>query len=154
MTAKPEAIDLCKVPWLKNIGQPNDSKYKIQSWDEWPGFESTGVESIRIEHQTWMDSFRLSDAGLPNELQELWQSTTKHVTDQAKEQVPFRENGDTWHAPNCAVYQAAWTAGLVLLFETKEITLPKPLVSQWDWFLTGHWPCAYQNVDEGQLIVY
>jgi hypothetical protein len=61
----------------------------------------------------------------------------------AASRVPYDPTEDYYHAPNAAVWEAAWTAGLVGLCLQTGRPIPPELREVWSWFARGHWPFGY-----------
>jgi hypothetical protein len=89
------------------------------------------------------------------EAKQLWERIHAVVFRDAAPSIPYDPKEDCWHAPTQAVWDAAWTAGLVGLCLLLGRPLPPELSEQWKWYLAGHWPCAWVgDYPEGRLMVY
>jgi hypothetical protein len=107
-------------------------------------------------HQELFDSI-LADAGQQRPaLSELWDRIHAAVFSAAASRISYDPNQDTWHGPTMAVWQAAWTAGLIGLCLETGRSIPPELAEQWTWFNRGHWPSGYVWLkgQRGPLLVY
>lgn len=160
-TAEMFLEDLKAVPWFRNIGRSTavDSRLRrIHRWEDWPGPEDPSVSELSTREQALHDEI-LGIAGEDrSELVRLWGRIHAVVFRSAASVVPYDPQQDAWHAPSTAVWQAAWTAGLVGLFQQSRHPIPMDLREQWNWFVRGHWPCGYAcgraDDDRVLLIVY
>jgi hypothetical protein len=153
--------ELPTIPWFSRIGQPiaEESNVKrMASRDDWPGPEDANVYEVHERLQTLYDAI-LSEVGEDQgELTDIWNKVHGIVFRDGSTMVAYDPSGDPWHGPNAAVWQAAWTAGLVAwcLFLRRE--MPLELQDQWNWFKRGHWPAGYTIVwgDNrlGPLLIY
>ncbi len=144
------------IPWFANIGKPlpeGSTSKRIHSWDEWPGPEEPSVAEVG---DATSDIFEeLTQGEDSDQLSKLHRRIRNSVVRIAKHRVPFDEDEDTWHAPNAAVCEAGWVAGLIGLFLWLNRPVPPGLVEEWKWFVAGHWPCDWEgDYPEGQPIVY
>lgn len=149
------------LPWFRNIGSPTppDSGVKrIYRWEDWPGPEEPSVFELAHRHQALYDDVMRAAEGQREQLSGLWNRIHAIVFRVAAPAVPYDPQQDTWHAPTAAVWQAAWTAGLVGLCLQSGRAIPPDLQEQWGWFVRGHWPSGYVRVradDQlGPLLVY
>ena len=141
------------VPWFSTIGTPipeSPGVPRISGWDEWPGPEDDNVSALALRQQAPLR--RDHGRWLPNHLlKRTWDQIHEAVFRRVLLAVPYDPAQDAWHAPSSAVWQAAWTAGLVGLCLAAGRSIPEDLQTQWQWFLRGHWPCGYKSVgDDGQ----
>ncbi|GIW80570.1 MAG: hypothetical protein KatS3mg105_2377 [Gemmatales bacterium] len=83
----------------------------------------------------------------------LWNNIHTIVFHYASKNVPYDPTEDAWHAPSTAVWQAAWTAGLVGVCRMLNQDIPDDLEQQWRWFQEGHWPCALENENGNKHVV-
>jgi hypothetical protein len=145
-----------EISWFAKIGEPllATSPFKqIRSWEEWPGPEEFSVEQIGYRQQSLYDE--LMESGDSAELTRLWEKIHSIVFRDAKHRVPYDEREDAWHGPTTAVWDAAWTAGLVGLHLFLQRPIPADLQQQWTWFAEGHWPCDWDgDIPEGSPIVF
>jgi len=155
MSANDFIETLGEIPWFVNLGN-SSAAHSIDSWEEWPGPEDFNVEALHLQQQAWFDSFCDKGGKLPGGLQVVWDETNDTVLAEARNAVPFQDDKDPWHAPNMAVGQAAFTAGLVALFIAADRPQPYPLQQQWHLLTLGHWPCGYFDAEATplQLVVY
>jgi hypothetical protein len=147
------------VPWFSNIGgttPPDAGVERIFAWEDWPGPLEPAVDELFLRHQMLFDAI-MGDAGEQRAaLSALWDGIHAAVFRAATPRVPFDPKQDAWHGPTTAVWQAAWTAGLVGLCLQTGRPIPQDLLHQWAWFARGHWPSGYAAVrgDYGPLLVY
>ena len=148
------------VRWFARLGeQITDSPDtpRIHDWGEWPGPQDEAVIALHFRHGELYDDF-MGGADPPEALKETWDTIHALVFRNATSAVPYDPDEDTWHGPTMAVWQAAWTAGLIGLCLETQRQIPSELEQQWRWFLRGHWPCGYDddpNEDESaQLVVF
>jgi hypothetical protein len=95
----------------------------------------------------------MADAGEGSAgLSELWDGIHTAVFRAAASRAPDDPERDAWHGPAAAVWQAAWTAGLVGLCLQTGRPIPRELLDQWRWFARGHWPSRYATIrgDDGR----
>jgi hypothetical protein len=146
---------LASVPWFSKLGRPapaGDEVRRITRWEDWPGPEDPSVLELHLEQQALYDLI-MSDAGVDLErLRALWERIHAVVFRVAAHEVPYDARQDAWHAPTTAVWQAAWTAGLIGLLRHSGGPVPPGLLKQWIWYTNGHWPCG--KTEDGQLVVY
>jgi hypothetical protein len=147
-----------KVPWFQNIDKetaPNESVQRIRRWEEWPGPEKSFLVELSCSQQDLYDEI-ISGAGHQStDLIKLWDHIHAVVFRNASSKIPYDDNRDTWFGPTAAVWQAAWTAGLIGLCLYLRRPLPTDLLEQWKWFLNGHWPCGLVEDLTGQkLLIY
>lgn len=147
------------IPWFSRIGQPTPAESgarRIYSWEEWPGPEDSATVELSFRHQQLYDALleRIGESEPPA----LWNEIHAIVFRSATHLVPYDPQQDSWHGPTAAVWQAAWTAGLIGLCLQVGQPVPADLQSQWGWFQRGHWPSGYANLDDdgkvGPLLVY
>ena len=151
---------LAAVPWFSNIGRPTppDAGVKrIFAWEEWPGPEKDpAITELHLQHQALFDAIMV-DAGEQRAARaELWDRIHAAVFRAAASRVPYDPKQDAWHGPTMAVWQAAWTAGLVGLCLQSGRPVPPEIQEQWLWFARGHWPSGYDSFSDepGPLLVY
>ena len=149
------------LPWFRNLGQPNpsDSRVKrIYRWEDWPGPEEPSVSELAFRQQALYDDLMRAAGEDREQLSAFWDRIHTVVFRVAAPAVPYDPQQDTWHAPTAAVWQAAWTAGLMGLCLQVRRPIPPDLLEQWEWFVRGHWPAGYASVSAdgrlGLLLVY
>jgi len=109
-----------------------------------------------MQHQALYDAIMEEAREERAALSELWHRINAVVFGAASSRVPFDPKQDAWHGPTTAVWQAAWTAGLVGLYLRTGRPIPQELLEQWSWFVRGHWPSGYTSRHRGHeaLLVY
>ena len=147
------------VPWFSQLGRPvpPDAEVEtISTWKEWPGPEEWNVAELAQRQQELYDGLFGDAADQESPQKSLWDAVHVIVFRRATEFVPYDPNEDPWHGPTAAVWQAAWTAGLIALCLQLGQEIPPEIQSQWTWFERGHWPCGYDpnQRDLGRLLVY
>ena len=154
-------VAVASAPWFRNIGQPTPAAAgvdRVSRWEDWPGPREPSVAELGERQQALYDDLMRAAGGRRDELSALWGRIQALVFEVAAPAVPYDPRQDTWHAPTAAVWQAAWTAGLVGLCLQSGRPVPPELQAQWEWFARGHWPCGYAtqgtDVHVGQLLVY
>ena len=154
-------IQLESVPWFRSLGEPTSSDSdieRLQRWEDWPGPEEPSVLELSTEHQALFDDLMATAGKHQEDLSSLWQRIHAIVFRVARSAVPYDPSKDAWHAPSSAVWQAAWTAGLIGLCLHTGHAIPQRLDEQWKWFIRGHWPAGYANSDSeegpGRLLVF
>jgi hypothetical protein len=148
--------DIESMRWFVNIGVPVSpaSRVKqIRAWDEWAGPDDEAVGELHSRQQSLYDEImKLDQSGAGRAL---WDRIHAIVQRVAAASVPYDAKEDAWYGPNVAVWQAAWTAGLVGLYLYFRRPLPQDLTEQWQWFLKGHWPCDWEGTfPNGTAIIY
>jgi hypothetical protein len=147
-----------RIPWFSRLGNPlsGDCVHKqIHSWEEWPGPEEESVSAVHLRQQALHDNILAESKQLRPSLEELWKRIDAVVIRVAAPSVPFDANEDAWYAPNVAVWHAAWTAGLVGLYEMSKKPMPANLHAQWNCFTAGHWPFGWKGeFPKGKPIIY
>lgn len=149
------------IPWFSNIGKPVDaasSVERIYDWNEWPGPNEASIIELSWRQQDLFDALMESAGSERARFSALWESIHGIVFRVAAPKVPYDPQQDAWHAPTMAVWQAAWTAGLVGLCYCAGRPVPEDLAEQWKWFVIGHWPSGYAAIGAerqlGPLLVY
>jgi hypothetical protein len=134
--------------WFSSFGKalPDvDDRKQIRSWEEWPGPEDESVSAAHLRQQALQESVLAESNQNRSSLEKLWQRIQEVVVQASLKKVLFDPNKDSWHAPNAAVWHAAWTAGLIGLFLMSKKTIPEDLQVQWMCFKSGHWPCGWEG---------
>jgi len=147
------------IAWFGQIGQrlpASDKSHQIFRWVDWPGPEEPSVFSIHDRQQALYDELTET---VPQQdkaaASEFWNAVQASVLRSASTAVPYDPGQDAWHAPTTAVGHAAWTAGLVGLCLLLQHPIPQDVQAQWNYFLQGHWPCAWEgDYPEGNMLVY
>ena len=154
-------VRLREVPWFADIGRPMPAVSRverIERWEEWPGPEEESVAILHEKHQALYDSIIEAAGPSRDRLLAMWDRIHFLVFEVAAPRVPYDPDQDSWHGPSAAVWQAAWTAGLVGLCLLSTRPVPPALQEQWGWFMRGRWPCGYASVGPngtvGPLVVY
>ncbi|HLN27892.1 MAG TPA: hypothetical protein VK395_09115 [Gemmataceae bacterium] len=147
------------IAWFGQIGQrlpASDKSQQIFRWEDWPGPEDPSVSSMADREQALYDEL-MEIASQQNKEKglEFWNEVQDTVLRAVGTAVPYDPNQDTWHAPTAAVWGAIWTAGLVGLCRLLQHPVPQDQQAQWNYFLQGHWPCAWEgDYPEGRMVVY
>jgi hypothetical protein len=152
-------VQLAAVPWFSNIGRttpPDAGVERISAWEDWPGPEEPAITELSLRHQALFDAIMEGAGEQRAALSELWDRIHAAVFRAAAPRVPYDPKQDAWHGPTTAVWQAAWTAGLMGLCLQTGRPIPQELLDQWSWFARGHWPSGFasQRGDHGSLLVY
>lgn len=152
---------LKSIPWFRSIGKPlppNTVAKPLQSWEDWPGPDQPAIIELSLRQQALYDEILACCAGRRDEVLRLWDHIREIVFSVAATAVPYDPMQDSWHGPTTAVWQAAWTAGLVGLCIHLQRPIPADLHEQWNWFVIGHWPSGYTEPWEddqlGRLLVF
>jgi hypothetical protein len=149
---------LNSIQWFSRLGKPTLESIphkQIQSWEEWPGPEDVSVCAMHLRQQALFENILQESNQNRGSLEQLWRTIHDVVVRVAANSIPFDPCKDAWHPPNSAVWQAAWTAGLVgfCLLLNREIS--EELQVQWKCFASGHWPCGWEgDFPKGKLIIY
>jgi hypothetical protein len=141
--------ELESVPWFKNIGKPLPEVATARQfcrWEDWPGPEEPAIFELSKRLQSLYDEILARSAERREELTRLWDRVHKIVFTCASPAVPYDPDKDSWHGPTAAVWQAAWTAGLIAWCVLLGCQIPVELQEQWEWFVRGHWPSGYAEV--------
>jgi hypothetical protein len=136
------------VPWFSNIGRPTPQDVGVKrmfAWEEWPGPEEPTIGELSFRHQALYDRIMAEAGEQRPALAQLWDRIHVAVFRRATSAVPFDAKQDTWHRPTAAVWQAAWTAGLIGLCLKTGPPIPPELQEQWAWYARGHWPSGYTS---------
>ena len=142
-------------PWFSRLGTQADADPSgsmtswMATWDDWPGPEVHRVIELHTRQQAIFDSLFVRFPDRTKEMQELWDQIHEIVFAAATQAVPFDPTEDSWHGPTMAVWQAAWTAGLVGLHFLLNLSLPREIEEQWSWFERGHWPAGFARIGDG-----
>jgi hypothetical protein len=153
--------ELKSIPWLKNVGKalPAGSTAKqMQRWEDWPGPEEPAILELSTRFQGLYDHLIAESKSRGLDLSKLCQQAHDIVFESAASAVPYHQKQDCYHGPTAAVWQAACTAELVVMYVATRRSIPDDVQEQWKWFVDGHWPAGYTVVwaDErlGPLLVY
>lgn len=148
--------ELEAINWFSNIGRPLPEGADIKTisgWNEWLGPEEPSIAELNSRQQALYVELMKDESSW--QLAELWDRIHGIVFRSAKPKVPYDDERDTWHAPNSAVWHAAWTAGLMGLCIYLRQSVPSELAKQWKWFIEEHWPCDWEGTDaDGDPIVF
>jgi hypothetical protein len=158
------------VPWFLNLGEPHPRDLeviRIYSWDDWPGPEGGWCDWLGRYSAVVRERIEADHSARQGELDALWQKIEGTVLRLASGNVPlFDPDEDAWHGPTTCVWSAAYTACLVSWHLLLSCPLPERVVTEWDWYAAGHWPCDFAeeppgyldesavNVAAGKLLVY
>jgi len=145
----PDFIDeLDQVPWFAHLFEPTDESgiNTLPDWDAWPGPTDPRVEEIHFRQQEAHDAL-LAASERPEELKAHFDQVHARVIELTRSKVPFDEKADSWHAPTMAVWHAAWTAGLMALYEYCRRAPDPEIEAQWRWFVQGRWPACAVTID-------
>ena len=148
------------VPWFSELGQPGPADAeatRIFSWDEWPGPEDPSVNELALGQQALYDGLLETAGEKRQEFLALWDRIQETVFRAARTRVPYDPEEDCYHGPTAALWQAAWTAGLIGWCLYVGQPVPGDLREQWQWYLAGHWPAGYSWLSDdkpGPLLVY
>lgn len=140
------------IPWFSRTGIPDDQQNGavfMTEWEQWPGPDDAGVQRIHHDQQALYDQIMSEGVDQLRVLTTTWEAVQATVLRVASSFVAFDPDADAWHAPTTAVWQAAWTAGLICLCLYLRKPIPDDLMEQWRWFLAGHWPAGYQTGPDG-----
>jgi hypothetical protein len=141
--------ELKSIPWFRHIGKPlpADAAVKqLRQWEDWPGPEEPAIFQLSQRQQALYDDIMTTSEERRAELSRLWDRVHQIVFRLASPVVPYDPERDAWHAPTAAVWQAAWTAGLIALTILLRRPIPTELQEQGNWFRLGHWPSGYTVV--------
>ncbi len=149
------------VPWFCNTGRParpDATVERISAWEEWPGPEEPAIGELSFRHQDLYERIMAEAGQQRTALTGLWEAIHAAVFQRAASRVPYDAKQDAWHGPTTAVWQAAWTAGLIGLCLRTGRGVPPELQEQWSWYVRGHWPSGYASLGPdgrlGPLLVY
>lgn len=149
-----------EVPWFSNLGRPVSSEeevVRIATWDDWPGPEEPAILELSSRQQELFDEIMEGAGEQAPQLKMAWDEVHAVVFRTASVRVPYDPAEDAWHGPTAAVWQAAWTAGLIALCLQTSRPIPAELEEQWSWYVRGHWPSGYASWTDdglGPLLVY
>jgi hypothetical protein len=151
-------FQLERVPWFERLGRPVDSGAGVDSiadWEDWQGPGAPGTLGIALRQQALHDELFASAGERGAEAKQLWDRIHAIVFRDATPRVPYKPDEDCYHAPSQAVWDAAWTAGLVGICLLLNRPIPAELAEQWKWYLAGRWPCAWHgDFPHGRLVIY
>ena len=143
------------VPRFRNLGKPHpfdNAVVRIHSWEEWPGPErgfgywfGRWQSVVREKIEEW-------EHVRPAELGALWKRIERFVVERAAANVPLYDpEQDAWYGPTMCVWGAAFTSCLVGWHIRLNRCLPERLACEWEWYVSGHWPCDYAEEPPGYL---
>jgi hypothetical protein len=146
--------DVDRIQWFARVRRPLEGSATrvLADWTEWPGPSDPLVEAIHVRQQEIHDAL-LAEFEHPEEAEQEFQRVVNRVIQIAGGAVPFDEKADAWHAPTSAVWHAAWTAGLVALYQLAGRSPERDIAEQWQWFLGGRWPAAAASLDNKNVPV-
>lgn len=130
---------------FRNVGRliVNADNPRLRAWDEWPGPEVEGSQTIAMRQQ------HLHDELVPPDAEQTWQSALHAAVDHAAALIPYHSDEDVWHAPTAAAWGAAWTFALECIHLSLKLPVPADLRSQITWYERGHWPCSIREGRSG-----
>lgn len=137
------------IHWFENIGKPiqNPNLPRLRTWDEWGSPENSAISLLHTRQSDLYDAIIAENPSDSTGLAEIFRQAVLMVIEQAKKSVPYDEAEDAYYAPNTAVHQAGYTAGLVVLCQLTGRELPLEIKTQWYWFQEGHWPAAFATIN-------
>jgi len=140
---------LAAIPWFAAVGRPTDDGRlpRILSWDAPWNPEDPSTATIHLRQQELFDDI-VATSPNAGETEALFERVRRDVETSACRTVPYDPSQDCYHAPNAAVWHAAWTAGLVALCREAGRPLPAELGAQWALFRLGHWPAAFAAMND------
>jgi len=148
--------ELEEIPWFASLGERvahSANVRTIASWDDWPGPEDEGVMEIHSRQQSLYGSLLDSAKDKRGSAERLWEDIHKVVFRLGSKAIPYEKDKDAWHAPTTALWQAAWTAGLVGVCRLLGQVVPDDIQEQWEWYRRGHWPCALEERMGNKVLV-
>lgn len=135
--------ELSEIAWFRHLGEPSrwDSGcVRIFAWDQWPGPENALGEAFALAQQEVHDRIFAASQLVADDLRMLFDRGQSAVMDR----VPFDPyEGDSWHGPSACVWNAAYTAGLMMCVLANGWPVPDDLVEQWNWYEAGNWPTGF-----------
>jgi len=136
------------IPWFEHIGEPitNPELPRLYDWDGWGIPEDSTIALLHIRQQELYDEIMDRNPAHSTDLADSFRQVVRMVIELARKRVPYDEAEDSYYAPNAAVHQAGWTAGLVALCQMTDRELPLEIQTQWYWFREGHWPAAFTAI--------
>jgi hypothetical protein len=158
-----------RVPWMAALGKPHrcDAQVlRVHRWEEVPFPDSSGSLSLCLEHSTWLNPF-YEDQRLSARLRAYGRRLSDRVYNLCCSRIPYNETGEPDHDPNRAAGFAGWVASSIGLSLRTGAAIPYNALRQWQWYVRGHWPCAYEpgiespeydkpgiSRTEGRLVVF
>ena len=141
VVAKAKHID-----WFRYVGIAADLPVQtISSWEEWPGPENDLVAVIHYNQQDYAEAIVETE-----EEQQYWDELVSELVSHIKTKAPYEEDLDSWHAPNTAVWHAAWTVALEVFYTHKGQAVPAAISAQMCWFERGRWPCSLVSIKSAE----
>jgi hypothetical protein len=134
-----------RVPWMTALGKPHrcdPQVLRVHCWDDVPFADLRGTMSLCTEHGTWLNPH--FDERLTEEMRDYGKQLNLRVLNLAALKVPWKETGEPDHAPNRAAGFAGWVASAIGLSLKAGVAIPFNALRQWQWYVRGHWPCAYE----------
>lgn len=138
--------ELDEAAWFAHLGKPSPwdgNCVRIFAWDQWPGPENALGEASGYASQDLYDRIFAASPLAADDLQMLFDRGHATVMSRARPAVPFDPKEDAWRAPTQCVWQAAYTAGLIMCVLASGWPVPDDLVEEWNWYEAGHWPSGF-----------
>lgn len=139
-------IQAADLPWFERIGtaSPWDAGcVRIADWREWPGPQDEAI-AIHDAMYAWSEAVQLVARTFNrSDLTELFTRTERIILAEARRNVPYDDEADTYHPPTACVYDAAHLAATIACYLELGWPIPPDLEEEWAWFAAGHWPCGY-----------
>jgi hypothetical protein len=138
-----------RVPWMGALGKLHRCDphvIRVHRWDDVPFADLRGAMSLCTEHGTWLNPH--FDERLTEEMRAYGKQLNLRVLNLAALKIPCNETGEPDHAPNRAAGFAGWVASAIGLSLKSGVAIPFNALRQWQWYVRGHWPCAYEPAIE------
>jgi hypothetical protein len=89
---------------------------RIFAWNQWPGPENALGEAFGLASGETHDRIFAASPLAADDSRLLFDRGHAAVTSRARTAVPYDPRKDAWHAPTQSVWQAAYVAGLVMVY--------------------------------------
>jgi hypothetical protein len=136
-----------RVPWMSAVGKAHrcdPQVVRIHRWDAVPFGDSRETMSLGMEHASWLNPHYKDDERVTPAMRDYGKRVDTRVVNLASLKVPCDETGDPDHPPNRAIATAGWVASSIGLCLMSGVAIPFNAMRQWQWYVRGHWPCAYE----------